>query len=88
MDSETEATAVTSGDNPWFIGGLSEGMKCDQKDGKNAGKKYAVGIMLEGYYDLARRGVWISAALRLFGSVALVVYIWRHFRWRPWRKGL
>ena len=50
MDSETEATAVPSGDNPWFIGGLSRGMKCDDGNGKNTGKEYAVGIMLEGYY--------------------------------------
>ena len=82
IDSETEATAVRapSGDNPWFIGGLSEGMKCDKGNGKNRGKEYAVGVMLDGYYDIARRGVWISAAMRLLGTVALVLYILRSFR--------
>jgi hypothetical protein len=79
MDSETEATAVPSGDNPWFIGGLSGGMKCEEG---NAKREYAVGIMLEGYYDIARKGVWISAVGRLFGTVALVLYILRIFRRR------
>lgn len=85
MDSETEATAVPSGDNPWFIGGLSGGMKCDSGNGtggtgKNKAKEYAVGIMLEGYYDMARRGVWISAVMRMCGTVALALYIVRRFR--------
>lgn len=84
MDSETEATAVPAplGDNPWFIGGLSGGMKCDKGSGENRGKEYAVGIMLDGYYDMARRGVWISAVMRLLGTVALVLYILRSFRRR------
>ena len=82
MDSEAEATAVRSKDNPWFIGGLSKGMKCDDGNEKNSRKEYAVGIMLDGYYDMARRGVWISAAMRLFGTVALILYILRTFR-RP-----
>lgn len=82
MDSETEATAQPSGDNPWFIGGLSGGMKCDMGNGKNIRKEYAVGVMLDGYYDMARRGVWISATMRLFGTVTLVLYILRTFRRR------
>lgn len=82
MDSETEATAVPSGDNPWFIGGLSGGMKCDKGNGKNVGKEYAVGVMLEGYYNMARRGVWMSAVMRLFGTVGLLLYILRRFRRR------
>lgn len=76
MDSETQA--VASGDNPWFIGGLSNGMEASQK-GKNAGKSYAVGIMLEGYYDMARRGIWIAATTRLIGSLALVAYVIRRY---------
>ena len=81
IDSETEATVVPSGDNPWFIGGLSGGMKCD-KGGENAGRAYAVGIMLEGYYDIARRGVWVSAVTRLLGTVALLFYILKRFKRR------
>jgi hypothetical protein len=82
MDSETEATAVRSGDNPWFIGGLSEGIKCDKGNRNSKRKEYAVGIMLDGYYDMARRGVWISAIMRLVGTVSLVLYILRAFRRR------
>ena len=79
MDSETEA--VATGDNPWFIGGLSNGMKSSNK-GKNSTRSYAVGVMLEGYYDMARRGVWIAASLRLFGIVAFMLYFVRRYRRR------
>ncbi|KAH8593877.1 nudix family hydrolase-like protein [Bisporella sp. PMI_857] len=75
IDSETEAVA-TSADNPWFIGGLSGGIKCK---GKNAGKSYAVGVMLDGYYDMARRGAWITFFGRTVGSLVLVTYIVRRF---------
>lgn len=78
VDSETEA--APSGDNPWFIGGLSNGMKCDK--GKNASKSYAVGVMLEGYYDMARVGVWTAFTARLLASAALILYIIRRFRRR------
>lgn len=76
MDSETEA--VASGDNPWFIGGLSNGMEASKK-GKNSSKSYAVGILLEGYYDMARRGVWIAASVRLIGSLSLIAFIIRRY---------
>lgn len=79
VDSTTEAVAA-SGDNPWFIGGLSDGMKCDK--GKNLGKSYAVGVMLEGYYDMARRGVWAAFIIRLLGSSALIAYIIKQYRRR------
>ncbi len=78
MDSETEATAVPEGDNPWFIGGLSGGLKCNG----NALKEYKVGVMLDGYYDLARRGIWISAATRLIGTVSLILFFLRRYRRR------
>lgn len=81
VDSQTEAVATGSGDNPWFIGGLSNGMKSSQK-GKNATKSYAVGVMLEGYYDMARRGVWIAASVRLVATIAFVYYIVKRFRRR------
>jgi hypothetical protein len=79
IDSETEAVAP-SGDNPWFIGGLSDGMECSK--GSNDSRSYAVGILLDGYYDTARRGVWIALAARLLGSLALILYITRRFRRR------
>jgi hypothetical protein len=78
VDSETEA--APSGDNPWFIGGLSDGMKCDK--GKNAKKSYAVGVMLEGYYDMARVGVWTAFTARILASAALILYIIRRVRRR------
>ena len=79
MDPDTQA--VATGDNPWFIGGLSNGMKAPNK-GKNANKSYAVGVMLEGYYDMARRGVWIAASLRLIETLTATLYILRRYRRR------
>jgi len=84
MDSETQA--VTSGlDNPWFIGGMTAGVEPSVK-GKNAGKAYAVGVMLEGYYDLARRGVWIAACMRMLGGLAFVMWIVRRYWARQRRR--
>lgn len=81
VDSETEAVAVAAaGDNPWFVGGLSGGMPCAK--GGRGGRAYAVGVMLDGYYDVARRGVWIAFLLRVLGSGALVAYIVRRYRRR------
>jgi hypothetical protein len=77
MDSETEA--VATGDNPWFIGKMSDGMKPSTK-GKNTSKSYAVGVMLDGYYDMARRGVWIATSLRLMAIVALGWQIVKRYR--------
>lgn len=74
VDSQTEA--VATGDNPWLVGGLSNGMAASGK-GKNATKSYAVGVMLEGYYDMARRGVWIAASARLIATVAFISYVVR-----------
>ncbi|TVY34316.1 Uncharacterized protein LSUB1_G006995 [Lachnellula subtilissima] len=79
VDSQTEA--VATGDNPWFIGGLSDGMKHSGK-AKNATKSYAVGVMLEGYYDMARRGVWIAASVRLIATTAVLFYAVKKFRSR------
>jgi len=77
MDSETEA--VATGDNPWFIGGLSNGMKSSSK-GTNQTRSYAVGVMLEGYYDMARRGIWIAASFRLLATLALTYQLVRRYR--------
>jgi hypothetical protein len=79
MDNETQA--VASGDNPWFIGGLSNGMRSPE-NGRNSKKYYAVGIMLEGYYDMARRGVWMAASGRPIATLTLLLYIIRTYRRR------
>jgi hypothetical protein len=76
MDSETQAIFTT--DNPWFIGGMSDGIKASTK-GKNAGKAYAVGVMLEGYYDIARTGVWTAATIRLVTGSALFLWVLRRY---------
>jgi len=81
VDDSTEAVATGSGDNPWFIGGLSDGMTPLKRD-TNSKKSYAVGVMLEGYYDMARRGVWIAATLRVLATVVLGYQIVRRFRRR------
>jgi hypothetical protein len=77
IDSETEAV---SEDNPWFIGGLSKGMEASKK-GKNSTRYYAVGILLEDYYKMARRGVWISAGIRAITTILFGLYIVRMY-WR------
>jgi hypothetical protein len=77
MDAETEA--VATGDNPWFIGGLSDGMKRPSR-GTNATRSYAVGIMLDGYYDMARVGVWTAVAGRTIATVSLGLYIIKRFK--------
>jgi hypothetical protein len=81
IDSETEAV---SGDNPWFIGGLSKGMEASKK-GKNATRSYAVGILLEDYYAMARRGIWISAGIRAITTILFAFYIVRRYRQRVGR---
>jgi hypothetical protein len=81
IDSETEAV---SGDNPWFIGGLSKGMEASKK-GKNATRSYAVGILLEDYYAMARRGIWISAGIRAITTILFALYIVRRYRQRVGR---
>lgn len=77
VDTDTEA--VATGDNPWFIGGLSNGMKQWGK-GSNATKSYAVGIMLDGYYDRARAGVWLAVAGRTIATITLGLYIMRRYK--------
>ena len=42
----------------------------------------AVGIMLEGYYDLVRRAVFLALALRISTGVALFILLVRRFRRR------
>ncbi|RDW66302.1 hypothetical protein BP6252_09937 [Coleophoma cylindrospora] len=66
IDSQTEA--VTPGDKSWTGGG------------KNADKSYAVGLLLEGYYDMVQRAIWVSASLRLLATVAFVWQVVRKYR--------
>ncbi|KUJ08586.1 putative NUDIX family hydrolase [Mollisia scopiformis] len=82
VDDSTEA--VATGDNPWFIGGLSDGMKPLRRE-PNAKKSYAVGVMLEGYYDMARRGVWMAASLRFIAAFVLGYHIMKRCRQRVGR---
>ncbi|CAG8980628.1 hypothetical protein HYALB_00012815 [Hymenoscyphus albidus] len=77
VDSETQAVA-TSG-NPRFLGGLSDGTE-PSTQGKNASRSYAVGIMLEGYYDMARKGIWVAASVRLISTAALTILFIRRLR--------
>lgn len=82
VDDATEA--VATGHNPWFIGGLSDGMKPLKRE-PNSKKSYAVGVMLEGYYDMARRGVWIAASLRFIATFVLGYHILKRYRQRASR---
>jgi hypothetical protein len=52
------------------------------KKGKNATRSYAVGILLEDYYAMARRGVWISAGIR---AIATILFGWFIVR-RYWQR--
>ncbi|KAJ8069377.1 hypothetical protein OCU04_003031 [Sclerotinia nivalis] len=50
--------------------------------GKNKTKEHAVGVMLEGYYDAMKKGVWIAAGIRLMSTLALILWIVRWYRFR------
>jgi hypothetical protein len=82
---DTDAEAVATGDNPWFIGGLSNGMK-RLSTGTNATKSYAVGVLLDGYYDRARIGVWLAVATRIIGTVAMGLYIVKRYKLWLWKN--
>ncbi|KAL3420852.1 hypothetical protein PVAG01_07297 [Phlyctema vagabunda] len=74
MDMSTEAVDLRTIDGE--IGnGKSNG-------GNNANRSYAVGIKLDGYYDLARKGIWITTGIRSAGVVAALVYTIRILRRR------
>ncbi|KAG9245845.1 nudix family hydrolase-like protein [Calycina marina] len=80
IDSEAVAIAARR-DNPWFIGGLSEGPKDGKGKGKGEGeRKYAVGVMLEGYYDMARRGVWLAILGRTVAGLAVIAWVVRWYK--------
>lgn len=64
IDGETEAVAT---------GDIQEGPK-------NTKRPYAVGVMLEGYYDMLRRGVWIAASVRSIALTAIIIQAVRKYR--------
>lgn len=69
IDTDTEAVAT----------GLSNGVK-QLNRGTNATREYAVGLMLDGYYDRVRAGVWLAVAGRAVATIAMGLYILRGFR--------
>ncbi|EPE24097.1 Nudix [Glarea lozoyensis ATCC 20868] len=71
MDGETQALATNSDISS--AGRRNEKVTPTLK-GKNQTRSYAVGIMLEGYYDLARQGVWIATGVRV-AVLAMAVYL-------------
>ncbi|QSZ36949.1 hypothetical protein DSL72_009040 [Monilinia vaccinii-corymbosi] len=68
MDGETTAVAMVESGGPII--------------GKNKTKEHAVGVMLDGYYDAMKRGVWIGAGLRLMSTLALIWWIIKRYRLR------
>ncbi len=72
VDMETEAVST---------GGMSDEWKKPKK-GSNGTSEYAVGVMLEGYYDMMRTSVAITAGVRALATVALVAALVRRYRRR------
>lgn len=68
VDGETAAITVTEGGGPII--------------GKNKTKEHAVGVMLEGYYDAMKKGVWIGAGFRIVSALALIFWIVKRYRFR------
>ncbi|THV47240.1 hypothetical protein BGAL_0325g00050 [Botrytis galanthina] len=68
MDGETTAVAMLESGGPLI--------------GKNKTKEHAVGVMLEGYYDAMKKGVWIGAGIRLMSTLALILWLVRWYRLR------
>lgn len=85
VDGQTAAlpvTQTTDDNNEVGIGGLGVGRYYGPSDKVPDGSKYAVGIMLKGYYSRLRVAVSIFLAWRaVVGSVA-AIYTWRYFRRR------
>ncbi|KAG9234069.1 nudix family hydrolase-like protein [Amylocarpus encephaloides] len=72
VDSETQAIATEDSINNQVTPAAK---------GKNDSRPYAVGVMLEGYYDLVRQGVWIAASVRAITTAVLIFKLVRRFRW-------
>jgi len=78
---DTDSEAVATGDNPWFIGGLSNGLEHPNR-GTTATRSYAVGVLLDGYYNMARVGVWTAVSGRIIATVAFGLYIMKQYKLR------
>ncbi|KAH8423000.1 NUDIX hydrolase [Aspergillus melleus] len=85
VDGQTAAlpvTQTTDDNNEVGIGGLGVGRYYGLSDKVPDGSKYAVGMLLKGYYSRLRVAVSIFLAWRaVLGSLA-AVYTWRFFRRR------
>ncbi|APA11259.1 hypothetical protein SS1G_11481 [Sclerotinia sclerotiorum 1980 UF-70] len=68
MDGETTAVTMQESGGPII--------------GKNKTKEHAEGVMLEGYYDAMKKGVWIAAGFRFMSTLALILWIVRWYRFR------
>lgn len=65
------------------IGGLGAGQLYSKpRQSYVRSRSSAVGVMLEGYYDLVRRAVFVALALRISTGAALFVLLIRQFRAR------
>lgn len=70
IDSDTEAIAPSKGSDKDIT---------KSKTG-NDSKAYAVGVMLDGYYDKLKTAAWITGASRFLASLTLIIYIIRRFK--------
>ncbi|KAL5360192.1 hypothetical protein BJX96DRAFT_149892 [Aspergillus floccosus] len=76
----TETTGVKDDCNEVGIGGLGVGRYYGPSDKSPEGTRYAVGIMLRGYYAKLRTAIYIFVAWRIaLGSVG-AIYAWRLLR--------
>jgi 8-oxo-dGTP pyrophosphatase MutT (NUDIX family) len=73
VDNQTEA--VQSDDNARFVSIASDGMKSN-----HTSRSYAVGIMLDGYYEKLRTAAQITVATRMVASLTLLLYIFRRYK--------
>lgn len=70
IDSQTEAVVPSEYNAPAGV----------NSNTGNISRSYAVGVMLDGYYDKLRTGAQITAATRMLASLAFIAYIIRRFR--------
>ncbi|OOF96176.1 hypothetical protein ASPCADRAFT_396812 [Aspergillus carbonarius ITEM 5010] len=89
VDGQTAALPVTEttgshGDldhnNQVGIGGLGVGRYYGSSDKDPAASTYAVGIMLQGYYDRVRAAIYIFLAWRVALGSTAAIYAWRLVR--------
>lgn len=88
VDSQTAAlpvtkTTATNGNaehNQVGIGGLGVGRYFGSSDTDPSGSAYAVGIMLRGYYERVRIGIYIIVAWRIALGSTAAIYAWKLLR--------